>query len=455
MNDHVVIVGGSFGGVIAGRVLSERFDKVTIIERDELPTGPVVRKGVPQGPHVHGILKLGRDIMDGLFPGFVEETQKEGALLFDIMDEGAGFGPNGWGIRGHTSVRGYGVRRPLLEFVARRRLLQIPNVTVVHGRVDGLIVGADRRIEGVKVSGDAGSSEIRADLVVDTSGRGSGSVGWLEHEGFETPAETIVNGFGGYASRLLKVPDDAWPREGLRSIAALPMPSNTKGAILYPQDNGLHVVSLFGHSRDYPPSDEDGFYAFLEQGVTPFIHEVVAKSEPVSEIKTSRATANRWRHFEHLESPPVGFVVVGDAAAAFNPMAGQGISTSCLAGVTLGATFDEVDGDLTKLTPLFQTRQAEKMAYPWSVAVGFDSMFPATVGDRPAPTPEQIETGKLLQVLGQVATVDLEVAEQLLLANHLFDRSALTTPEMVAKADAWVAEGRVPPHLDPTTFPST
>lgn len=454
MGDHVVVVGGSFAGVVSGRVLSERFGRVTVIERDELPAGPVVRKGVPQGPHVHGILKLGRDILDGLFPGFVDETKAEGAILFDLMAEGAGFGPNGWGVRGPSRVRGYGVRRPLLEFVARRRLLEIPNVTLVRGKVEGLVIGAERRVEGVKVTGDSESFDIMADLVVDVSGRGSGSVGWLEREGFETPTETVVNGFGGYASRLLRVPEDAWPKAGMRSLAALPMPTNTKGAILYPQDNGLHVVSLFGHSRDYPPSDEAGFSDFLARGVTPLIHQVVSKSEAVSEIKTSRATANRWRHFEQITSSPVGFVVVGDAAAAFNPMAGQGISTSCLAGVTLGATFDEVDGDLNKLTPLFQSRQAERMAFPWSVAVGFDSMFPDTVGERPVPTAEQLEMARLMQVLGQVATVDLEVAEAMALANQTFDRSALTEPEMIAKAEAWVAEKRVPPNLDPTQLPT-
>jgi len=31
------------------------------VERDELPTEPAVRKGVPQGAHVHGILKIGRE----------------------------------------------------------------------------------------------------------------------------------------------------------------------------------------------------------------------------------------------------------------------------------------------------------------------------------------------------------------------------------------------------------
>jgi phytoene dehydrogenase-like protein len=35
--DHAVVVGGSFAGLVAARALSDHFDRVWIIERDELP----------------------------------------------------------------------------------------------------------------------------------------------------------------------------------------------------------------------------------------------------------------------------------------------------------------------------------------------------------------------------------------------------------------------------------
>jgi len=72
--DSAVVVGGSFAGIATARVLSDHFDQVTILERDELPEGPEFRRGIPQGRHVHGILKIGRDILEGLFPGFVADT---------------------------------------------------------------------------------------------------------------------------------------------------------------------------------------------------------------------------------------------------------------------------------------------------------------------------------------------------------------------------------------------
>ena len=44
------------GGLLAARVLSAHFDKVTVFDRDSLPPGVENRRGVPQGRHGHAIL---------------------------------------------------------------------------------------------------------------------------------------------------------------------------------------------------------------------------------------------------------------------------------------------------------------------------------------------------------------------------------------------------------------
>ncbi len=455
--NHAVVIGGSFAGIVAARVLSDHFAQVTILERDVFPDGPTLRKGVPQGPHVHGILQIGRETLERLFPGFVSETENEGAVLFDQVACGLAFGRTGWSPpRGPSRLRGYGVRRPLLEHVARRRALALPNVDAKHGRATGLQSQAGR-VVGVVVGeadGDT-SSVIEADLVVDASGRGSAAPGWLERAGFTPPRETVVNGFGGYASRLLTIPEDAFP-DGRLYAAQLPFTGCTKGMIIYPQNNErLYVASLFGQSRDYPPADEEGFDAFLAQCATPVPHQIVSAGEPVSEIRTSRATANRWRHYEELSDLPPGFVVVGDAAAVFNPMNGQGISSACLGAVILGAAIEDVDGDLARLPQLFQPRLAERLAFPWNTAVGFDLQFPGTTGDRPAPSPGAEERATFMRALSELATVDDEVNEAFLLSIATFDPSVLTTPAFVSKVQAWTADGREPVYYTDPAHPPT
>jgi 2-polyprenyl-6-methoxyphenol hydroxylase-like FAD-dependent oxidoreductase len=323
--DHAVVIGGSFAGCAAARVLSDHFDRVTVVERDEFPEEWAPRKGVPQSPHVHGILKLGRETLDQLLPGFIKDTESLGAVLFDQVSSGAAFTPYGWCARGRSNVLGYGVRRALLEHVVRQRVTALEKIDLVQGRAQGLVVNRPGGwVQGLKLADSEGVSQIEADLVVDAGGRASPAPRWLEESGHTPPEESVVNGLVGYASRWIRVPDDAWPSPGdMRFVAQLPMLGCTKGAIVYPQDNGLHVVSLFGQSRDYPPGNENAFMAFLEQCATPMMHYVVSRSEAVSGISTSRSTANRWRHYELLAEPARGFVALGDAMASFNPIFGK------------------------------------------------------------------------------------------------------------------------------------
>ena len=48
---HAVVVGGSLAGMLAARVLSDHFERVTLLERDRFPETPAARKGLPQGRH--------------------------------------------------------------------------------------------------------------------------------------------------------------------------------------------------------------------------------------------------------------------------------------------------------------------------------------------------------------------------------------------------------------------
>ena len=50
-----IVIGASMGGLLAARALAEHYDRVTIIERDELPESPEPPKGVPQGRHPHAL----------------------------------------------------------------------------------------------------------------------------------------------------------------------------------------------------------------------------------------------------------------------------------------------------------------------------------------------------------------------------------------------------------------
>ena len=74
------MLGGSIAGLLAAYVLSKRFDRVTIIERDVFSADAGPRRGVPQGRQIHGLLAGGRRALDAMFPGFTEGLLARGAL---------------------------------------------------------------------------------------------------------------------------------------------------------------------------------------------------------------------------------------------------------------------------------------------------------------------------------------------------------------------------------------
>ena len=63
MKSHAIVIGGSIAGMLAARVLSERFDRVTILDRDDIPDNHEARNGVPQGRHLHLLLEKGQQSM--------------------------------------------------------------------------------------------------------------------------------------------------------------------------------------------------------------------------------------------------------------------------------------------------------------------------------------------------------------------------------------------------------
>ena len=77
---RAIVIGASIAGLVAARILADRYDEVCVLERDELPEQPAPRKGTPHAVHPHGLLARGREILEALFPGFTEALVAKGAL---------------------------------------------------------------------------------------------------------------------------------------------------------------------------------------------------------------------------------------------------------------------------------------------------------------------------------------------------------------------------------------
>ncbi|MCL9797156.1 FAD-dependent oxidoreductase, partial [Frankia sp. AgKG'84/4] len=136
---HAVVLGAGVAGLLAARVLTETFARVTVLDRDDLPglgaaTAPAGdfgdRRGVPQARHLHALMDRGRQIVEELHPGLVEELMAAGAPTSEVL-VGGRYYMHGQRLRptstGLTSVL---ASRPLLERTLLRRTAALPGVRI-------------------------------------------------------------------------------------------------------------------------------------------------------------------------------------------------------------------------------------------------------------------------------------------------------------------------------------
>jgi hypothetical protein len=86
IGEHALVLGASIGGLLAARILTEFYDRVTVVERDTLPERAEQRRGVPQGRHVHALLASGSNALGELFPGILNELDDDGAVVVDTAN---------------------------------------------------------------------------------------------------------------------------------------------------------------------------------------------------------------------------------------------------------------------------------------------------------------------------------------------------------------------------------
>jgi 2-polyprenyl-6-methoxyphenol hydroxylase-like FAD-dependent oxidoreductase len=374
--------------MLAARVLSDHFDDVTLLERDEFPETPTARKGLPQGRHAHGLLERGRRIMERLLPGLTEELVRAGAELIDGTQDVARLSPYGWFVRCPGDLRVLASSRDLIDWGVRSRVAAIPNVRIrqgvdVAGLVRGPGGGAD--VAGVRLrprpagqGTDRGRTELAADLVVVADGRRSRLPDWLAALGCEPPEEAVVDSFQGYASRRYRPP--AGFRADWRELYIQQAPpDDPRGGLVVPIEGGLWLASLIGGDGDYPPTDEAGFLAFARSLRSPALYQAIAGAEPLSPIMGQRATENRLRRYDRLERFPEGVVALGDAVCAFNPVYGQGMTAAALGAEVLDRWLrDESRRRSPGRGRAFQRALARATAVAWQFSTGADYGFRAT-----------------------------------------------------------------------------
>ena len=438
-DSSAVVLGASMGGLLAARAMSGEVARVTVVDRDVLPEGAELRKGVPQSGHAHGLLASGYRVLDAYFPGMMDELEAGGAPRADVVGDFLWFQYGRWKLRHHAGLLGMTVSRPCLEAAIRRRVRALPNVKFLEGTdgVKPVFDASAQRVTGLTIRPRDGGGEhvLDADLVVDASGRGSQSPKWFEEWGFGRPETQVVKVDVGYATRVFeRRPGDFFGSNG--GIIAGTAPRETRYGAVLAAEGSRWVVTLVGIVGDHPPSDESGWTKFAASLPVSAVHDLVATAKPLTDIATYRFPANERRHYERMKRFPAGYLVIGDAVCSFNPIYGQGMS---VAASEARALDEALAGGLDNVAPRFYARTKKIVDIPWLIATGEDLRYPQIEGPRP---PGASVVNRYLERVHAIASSDPFVCRK------FFDVLTLLAapPSLMSPRVVWRVLSRRVPH---------
>ena len=438
---HAIVVGAGIAGLVAAKALSSYFGIVTVLDRDDLPSEPIARTGTPQARQIHVLLRGGLDALVDFFPELETELERAGAVRVRVGSQALlelpGFDPFP---RRDLGFDFLSMTRPLLEFVARRRIEKQSNIALKsHCRVTQFLKSPDRSaVTGVRYDdADGRGNELAADFIVDASSRGALTLALLDKIGLPRPLETEIGIDLHYATAMFQIPPSA-PRDW-RAVLHRPLSQSGRGGLLVPVENNCWQVNLTHMDGGSVPENVGDFVAFARTLRTQTIHDAIDGAVSVGRIYRFAFPSSIRRRFDALDRFPDYLLPLGDVICQFNPAFGQGMS---IAAQEAGALRRLIDARISDAEPLkglarsFFAAVQDFLAAPWAVAES-DFIYEKTRGQRPSDFHQRIRFNSALQ---RVAAEDATVHQIMSEVTHLVKPpSALRDPLILSRVTALMA----------------
>ncbi|WP_197039737.1 NAD(P)/FAD-dependent oxidoreductase [Nocardia carnea] len=390
----MVVIGGGLAGMLNAWALRGLASRVIVIERDHYPEAPQFRPGVPQARHAHLVLEAGHRALEALLPGIGVQLQAAGATTVAMSRDLRWLSSAGW-MAEHDSRLGFlSCTRPVLDHVVRARVHAEAGVQRVDGMDLGVLDGTEVQFwQGFEVVGLLGTphqlrgvrvrrrgegqkeSLVAAKWVIDASGRSTRVPRWLDELGCAPPPTSQINPQVAYQSRIVTRPQADL---GFRALyLQTRAPDSPVTAALLPVEPDRWLLSV-GVMNSGAEGAKQGFDAIVSQLRDPIVAEVLARTEPVSDVWGFRPGASVRRRYERRA--PEGLVAIGDAACTFNPVYGQGCTVAILGTNALREAVLRQGGINEKAARSARHRIAAVAAPAWMISSSEDLRFPATIG---------------------------------------------------------------------------
>ncbi|MGF6760272.1 2-polyprenyl-6-methoxyphenol hydroxylase-like FAD-dependent oxidoreductase [Paraburkholderia sp. GAS33] len=432
-----VIIGAGMSGLAAAQALADHFERVIVLDRDDLPSRAIPRPGVPQGRHAHTLLSGGLSALCDLFPDFASSIAQAGAHAGDCGLHVRSEFPGPQTLpRRELGVPFFLMTRPLLELTVRHCVQERKNVVFRSGcRVVGIAATPDGdAVASVSFLTREGELEVaHTDVVVDASGRGIPTLNFLKSIERPAPEETIIGVDFGYSSAVYEIPAKAQP--DFKALSTMPnAPEHSRIGVMQLREDGYWSVVLGGRGSDFPPAGKKEFLAFASGLETPTFYHAIKGATLRGEIVQYGFPESRRRHFDRMRDFPRGLIPIGDSVCRFNPVYAQGMSVAIQEAVVLRnlvagqATQDESSAGLGQqflcaIEPVIESA--------WSLSALPDLGYPDARGERPAGLERALEHRA---VLNRAACHDPDLHKLLIEVTHLIKPvSALYSPDVVRR----------------------
>ena len=439
LGERAIVIGAGMGGLMAAGVLARYFAEVIVLDKDRLPTEAEPRMGVPQGAHGHALLVGGRRNMEKIFPGLLSEMVDGGAIVnrhgleFHIRDW------LGWWPKRDIGLSNIYMTRPLLEGTVRSLLARNGRVTIR----DGVTVSGWKHAgaEIVLTVSGAQTQTLKADFVIDATGRAGQAREMLEANGYG-PVEEVVIGIGEtYTTAMFEIP--AGLNDAAHGFIVYGAPPVSHTGFLFAVEGGRWICSLNGRFDEAPPRDPQGYMAFAKNLSDPCIHDRISKAKQLTPFVTYRPMESKWRRYEKLAEFPDRLLPLGDAIAQVNPIYGQGMALASTHAMSLWQALRERaqgGGALEGMAKEYLEATSSFTQQVWSGLEVVDFAFPKTTGERPADIEQRQAFTYALRRLGQE---DPEVHRLMTRANQLVDSTSVlrAREDIMARVQAIMAKG--------------
>ncbi|KAJ1555440.1 hypothetical protein HK405_001750 [Cladochytrium tenue] len=340
---HAVVVGGSVSGLVAARVLLRYFDTVTVLEAEEIEVPDAsggddaaarkacvrpVRKNVMQYESNHIVLPLALKLLDALFPGFVADCVALGARhsfllhnyqtgVFGVtvppmsLEDAKRLGPE---LDTVVSSRG------LIEGAIRYRVFkhsgllradasgQQSRLRYRPGTVANGLVVEEGKVKGVHVFEKASkqSEFLKADIVVDASGRAAWGLKWMRSIGVD-PSISTCDPKVKYTNYLF---EDETPHDDPNHVSAIVpfvLVNPYRGFVTQRIEGGVVLANAAitsGAEIEFP-SNRDEYLEFVEACKPQLADKpsapamgAVKLGKLLSTSKTVNIPSSKWIHYE-------------------------------------------------------------------------------------------------------------------------------------------------------------